>query len=97
MEKGPDHATFPWHQDFPFWPVDAPIGAVVWAALDPINAISGGLHIAVGSHVLGAGPSIDLHAGHPQLAGNKLPDFARYQTVSPVLAPGDAIVFHPLV
>ncbi len=97
MDKGASHRPFPWHQDFPFWPVDAPLGLIVWAPLDPVDELSGGLWIAEGSQRAGIGPAIDLHTGaaQPGSAGMML-DPARYETARPRLAPGDAIVFHPL-
>lgn len=97
MEKTSAHRTFHWHQDFPFWPVDAPIGLVVWAPLDPVDETSGGLRLAAGSHRGGVGPAIDLHTGAAQPGSRgEIPEAARFEVVTPRLEPGDAIVFHPL-
>lgn len=97
MYKRPEHKVFPWHQDFPFWPVDQPSGVVVWIPLDPVEASVGGLQLAVGSHRLPVGPSIDLHSGLPQLGSDGPLMSSESQTiVSPGLDPGDAILFHPL-
>jgi ectoine hydroxylase-related dioxygenase (phytanoyl-CoA dioxygenase family) len=98
MAKVASHRPFPWHQDFPFWPVNAPIGLVVWAPLDPVEEASGGLALAERSHLDGVGPAVDLHTGaaQPGSAGALL-DVTRYEVARPRLAPGDAIVFHPLV
>lgn len=97
MEKTAGHEPFPWHQDFPYWPVDAPIGLVVWAPLDPMDETSGGLQLAAGSHHAGVGPAIDLHTGEAQPGSRgATPDPARFDVVRPALASGDAIIFHPL-
>lgn len=96
LVKTADHAPFPWHQDEPFWPFDAPAGLVVWCALDPVGRGNGGLELAPGSHRLGRGPAIDLHTGEPQagLAG-ALPDRVAFEGVCPSLSPGDAVLFRP--
>ena len=96
LVKTPEHAPFPWHQDEPFWPFDAPAGLVVWCALDPTDRGNGGVELARGSHRLGRGPAIDLHTGEPQagLAG-QLPDRATFAAECPALAPGDAVLFRP--
>jgi ectoine hydroxylase-related dioxygenase (phytanoyl-CoA dioxygenase family) len=98
LEKRDEHQPFPWHQDLPFWPVDRPIGLVVWTPIDPADELSGGLLLAAGSHRGGVGPAIDLHTGAPQ-PGSPAPllDLAPYPVARPALAPGDAIVFHPLL
>jgi ectoine hydroxylase-related dioxygenase (phytanoyl-CoA dioxygenase family) len=98
LDKRDEHRPFPWHQDFPFWPVDLPTGLVVWAPLDPADEASGGLCLAQGSHRAGVGPAIDLHTGAPQ-PGNHgvLVDMTPYEVARPELAPGDVIVFHPLL
>ncbi len=98
MDKAAPHHPFPWHQDFPFWPVDTPRGLVVWAPLDAADEPSGGLCLAPGSHRAGVGPAIDLHTGAAQTGSQGgLLDVSKYEIVRPRLAPGDAIVFHPLL
>jgi len=98
MEKRPSHLPFPWHQDFPFWPVNAPLGLVVWAPLDAIDDLAGGLVLAARSHLAGVGPAVDLHTGGPQpMSEGSIPDMERYEVVRPQLVPGDVIVFHPLL
>ncbi|MDI1443609.1 phytanoyl-CoA dioxygenase family protein [Polyangium sp. 6x1] len=97
MDKGDEQGPFPWHQDYPFWPVDEPRGVVVWAPLDPVDELSGGLSLAIGSHHSGIGPAIDLHTGGAQSGSTGVPiDPARYEAHHARLDPGDAIVFHPL-
>lgn len=98
MGKGASHQPFPWHQDFPFWPVDVPRGLVVWAPIDAVDEASGGLCLARGSHRAGIGPAVDLHTGAAQAGSvGAMLDVAPYELVRSRLAPGDAIVFHPLV
>lgn len=98
MEKTDSHSPFPWHQDFPFWPVDTPVGLVVWAPLDPVDESSGGLQLAERSHRAGVGPAIDLHTGaaQPGSSGVML-DGAAHEVARPRLTPGDVILFHPLL
>lgn len=97
MEKRSSHDIFPWHQDFPFWPVDRPAGLIVWAPLDPVDAHNGGLHLARNSHLDGCGPPIDLHSGLSQWSDRKI-EFSPgdFQIECPALSPGDAVIFHPL-
>lgn len=96
VAKAADHAPFPWHQDEPFWPFDAPDGLVAWCALDPADRGNGGLELARGSHRFGRGPAIDLHTGEPQagIAG-PLPDRTALAGTCPSLMPGDAVLFRP--
>lgn len=98
MSKNPGHRPFPLHQDYPFWPVAEPVGGVLWTALDPIDASSGGLSLAPGSHLLGIGPPIDLHSGRPQPGFDvEKTELLPHETKIPQLEPGDAIWFHPLL
>lgn len=98
MSKNPGHQPFPFHQDFPFWPVAEPAGGVLWAPLDPVDEEAGGLTVACGSHLAGIGPPIDLHSGGPQ-PGFTTPAETpqRFAALTPVLDPGDAIWLHPLL
>ncbi len=94
LAKRPGHATFPWHQDLPFWPVDVREGAVSWLALDPMDAANGGLELAAGSHRSGIGPPIDLHTGEPQEGYDGGPVARPEVGHLPRLGPGDVVVFH---
>lgn len=95
MDKRARHGVFPWHQDFPFWPVDRPHGLVVWVTLDAVDEARGGLRIALDVDDA-VGPPIDLHTGEPQpgFEERTVPRPARW--FAPTLAPGDAVVFSPL-
>jgi hypothetical protein len=96
LVKTADHAPFPWHQDEPYWPFDAPDGLVVWCALDPVGPDNGGLELARGSHLIGRGPAIDLHTGEPQVGHpGRVPDLDVFTGECPCLSPGDAVLFWP--
>ncbi|MCB9542278.1 MAG: phytanoyl-CoA dioxygenase family protein [Myxococcales bacterium] len=97
LVKTPEQARFPWHQDFPFWPVDAPRGVVCWIPLVASEAAGGGLTFARGSHHLGVQPVMDLHRGRPQAPGAALASLDGFDAVCPPLRPGDAVFFSPLV
>lgn len=96
LSKRPAHETFPWHQDAAFWPVDCVWGAIVWCALDEVNAENGAVEFAIGSHRGDVAPSVDLYTGRAQIgAGGALPDLEDAEVFCPSLAPGDAVIFHP--
>ena len=96
LVKTADHALFPWHQDEPYWPFDAPAGLVAWCALDPVGRDNGGVELARGSHLLGRGPAIDLHTGEPQAGhAGPFPDRNSFTCECPSLRPGDAVLFRP--
>lgn len=95
MDKREQHRPFPWHQDFPFWPVDRPHGVIVWVALDPVDESRGGLRLGVDLDAV-AGPPIDLHTGAAQPGFERSTVIAPERWVSPELEPGDAIAFSPL-
>lgn len=89
--------AFPWHQDFGYWPVDRPLGVVLWAPLLASDESSGALHFAVGSHRLGPRPVVDLHDGEPQRAGERLAfDEGAWARFAPAYEPGDVVAFTPV-
>lgn len=97
LVKTPEQSRFPWHQDFPFWPVDRPQGLVCWMPLVDNVEAGGGLSFARGSHRDGLGPAIDLHRGTAQDPSALLAfDPARWPLDCPALSPGDAVFFTPL-
>lgn len=92
------HPAFPWHQDFPFWPVDRPQGVIVWVPLVQSDERSGGLAFARGSHRLGAWPAIDLHTGLAQRdARDPGPMLEQHEILRPRFHMGDAALFSPLM
>ena len=52
--------TVPWHQDYPFWPVDRPVALSCWVALDDVSAESGGMRFLPGAHKEGEKEPIDF-------------------------------------
>lgn len=98
LVKEPGQSKFPWHQDFPFWPIDRPQAVVCWIPLVESNPSGGGLQFLRGSHRLGPQPVVDLHRGGPQSASAVTLDLdAMFEAVCPALEPGDALFFSPLV
>lgn len=89
---------FPWHQDFPFWPIDRPEAVVCWIPLVSNEIEGGGLRFARASHRLGEQPIIDLHRGTQQDRSD--PTYllqTAYEIVCPRLQAGDAVFFSPLI
>jgi hypothetical protein len=66
LVKREGQKPFPWHQDFGYWPVDRPLGVVLWVPLQASDGATGGLQFAAGSHRLGPRPVVDLHNGSTQ-------------------------------
>lgn len=52
--------TVPWHQDFPFWPVDTPNSLSCWVPMEDVNEHGGCLEVIAGSHFWGASPPVDF-------------------------------------
>ena len=51
ISKPPTNShTIPWHQDFPFWPVDKPTALSCWLALDDVDDLSGAMRFMPGAH-----------------------------------------------
>jgi ectoine hydroxylase-related dioxygenase (phytanoyl-CoA dioxygenase family) len=97
LVKRAGQAEFPWHQDFGFWPVDRPLGVVLWVPLQPSDGRTGALRFAVGSHRLGVRPVVDLHDGAPQQPDLSLGfDPAAWPEFAPNYDEGDAVAFTPL-
>lgn len=97
LVKREGQKTFPWHQDFGFWPVDRPLGVVLWVPLQASDGASGALHFASGSHRLGPRPVVDLHDGRPQQPDAHLafnPD--AWPSFAPAYEAGDAVAFTPI-
>lgn|GEM_PF-1912069 len=89
--------AFPWHQDFGYWPVDRPLGVVLWVPLQPADGASGALRFAVGSHRLGPRPVVDLHDGSPQQHGADLAfDPDAWPCFAPAYEAGDVVAFTPI-
>jgi ectoine hydroxylase-related dioxygenase (phytanoyl-CoA dioxygenase family) len=95
MMKEAGHSPFEWHQDYPFWPVDSPNGLILWVPAQDVNSENGGLGFADGSHLHGAGPSMNIHTGLPQ-AGTTGHVPTEMEQITPELKVGDALIFTSL-
>ena len=90
----------PWHQDGPYWPLSGDRLCTVYVALDPIDATSGAVAYARGSHRAEAFRPAPFRAGADaaaRYAQSALPELAAPDPKSLIafdLAPGDAVVFH---
>lgn len=97
LVKREGQKEFPWHQDFGYWPVDRPLGVVLWVPLQPSDATSGALRFAAGSHRLGPRPVVDLHDGSPQdHAADLAFDADSWPMLAPTYGAGDAVAFTPV-
>jgi hypothetical protein len=58
----PAHASdsIPWHQDYPYWPVDTDQGLSCWCPLDDVGEEGGCLEVIDGSHRWGESPPADF-------------------------------------
>ena len=52
--------TVPWHQDFPFWPVDTPNSLSCWIPFEDVSEHGGCLEVIDGSHSWGISPPVDF-------------------------------------
>ena len=52
--------TVPWHQDFPFWPVDTPNSLSCWVPFEDVSEHGGCLEVIDGSHSWGISPPVDF-------------------------------------
>jgi hypothetical protein len=94
-------ARIEWHQDYSYWPLDAPRGVTFWLALDDADSTNGCMHYIPGTHRLGERQPADFIAGSGQPARPGLPplDWAARESgavPAPVRA-GELVIHHPLV
>jgi ectoine hydroxylase-related dioxygenase (phytanoyl-CoA dioxygenase family) len=54
--------TVPWHQDYPYWPVDTDEGLSCWCPLEDVGLEGGCLEVIDGSHRWGESPPADFLA-----------------------------------
>jgi ectoine hydroxylase-related dioxygenase (phytanoyl-CoA dioxygenase family) len=54
--------TVPWHQDYPYWPVDTAEGLSCWCPLEDVGPEGGCLEVIDGSHRWGESPPVDFIA-----------------------------------
>ncbi len=55
-------STVPWHQDYPYWPVDTAGGLSCWCPLEDVGPEGGCLDVIDGSHRWGESPPVDFIA-----------------------------------
>jgi ectoine hydroxylase-related dioxygenase (phytanoyl-CoA dioxygenase family) len=55
-----DGAQTPWHQDFPYWPMNEPGALSCWLALDNVDETNGCMSFIPGTHKLGPLDPISL-------------------------------------
>ena len=61
ISKPPEYSsTVPWHQDYPFWPIDAPRALSCWLSLDGAVIEAGALRFMPGAHREGERPPVDF-------------------------------------
>lgn len=54
------NGTVPWHQDYPYWPINAPRAVSCWMALDNVDVESGCMHFMPGAHRDGEKKAVDF-------------------------------------
>jgi ectoine hydroxylase-related dioxygenase (phytanoyl-CoA dioxygenase family) len=98
--KPPGAARVEWHQDYGYWPLEAPAGLTLWIALDRTDRENGCLHYLARTHEEGERAPQDFMAGADQPASNLPPldALAREHEATPLPAlAGDGIAHDPLV
>lgn len=55
-----DSKATPWHQDFPYWPMNEPGALSAWIPVDDVNEANGCMMFVPGSHKAGKLTGIDL-------------------------------------
>jgi phytanoyl-CoA hydroxylase len=99
--KSPGATRIEWHQDYSYWPLDAPTGVTFWIALDDADVDNGCLHYIPGTHHLGECQPAAFVLGAAQPGCQGLPPLdwrkrEREAVARPVVA-GEAVAHHPLV
>ncbi|UQA58616.1 phytanoyl-CoA dioxygenase family protein [Polyangium aurulentum] len=88
----PAHAsgTVPWHQDYPYWPVDTAEGLSCWCPLEDVGPEGGCLEVIDGSHRWGESPPVDF------LADDRGAFDTRADRVRLPVPAGSVVVLHSL-
>ena len=88
-----------WHQDYSYWPLDAPSGVTMWVALDDADVDNGCLHYARGSHRDGEFAPADFVPNATLGVTAALPpiDLDGADVVSVPVRAGDVLLHDPLV
>ena len=90
-----------WHQDFAYWPLQAPDGLVIWLCFDDADEESGCLHYISGTHTLGERQPEAFLEGTSRPIRDDLPPLAWRDRVGDAEAvparAGDVLAHSPLV
>ncbi len=90
--KEPGGAEIPWHQDINFWPLEPPVNASAWIAIDEVRVENSCVRIIPGSHRASI-PHTQAEAG---MAFGEMADpsaFDAGQAVNMELQPGEFFLF----
>jgi hypothetical protein len=96
--------TLKWHQDYPYWPLSAPVAITAWIALDDVTVENGAMHMAVGSHLMGERLPGAFGTGTPYLEDRRPstvkqiedPEALGLERAPVELGAGDVSLHHPL-
>ena len=83
------NSTIPWHQDYPFWPVDTPNSLSTWTPMEDVSETGGSLEIIDGSHKWGVSPPVDFIMDPMDFSGRE--DIIRVPVTK-----GSMVVLHSL-
>ena len=90
--KAPGASEIPWHQDINFWPLEPPVNASAWIALDEVTVENAAVQIIPGSHRRSI-PHIRAEDG---MAFREMADprfFDADEAISMALKPGEFFLF----
>jgi phytanoyl-CoA hydroxylase len=88
-----DSKASPWHQDLPYWPMEAPRALSCWLALDDVDETNGCMHFVRRSHTWGKLEPINLVAPQDIFALVPEPEGKDFTPVPVPLKAGDC-TFH---
>lgn len=82
----------PWHQDYPFWPVNTPNSLSLWVPFEDVGADGGCLEVVEGSHSWGPSAPVDFIMDDPE----RFKDRDDISLVRIPVAKGSMVVLHSL-
>ena len=91
-EDSHTNAQLPWHQDYPFWPVNTPYSLSCWMPFEDVGENGGCLEVVDGSHKWGISDPVDFIMDDPER-------FKDREDISLVRIPvrkGMAVILHSL-
>ncbi len=100
VSKVPGAGAINWHQDYSYWPLERPGGAMMWVGLDEALVDNGCLHYVPGSHRWGERQPADFIQGSNQPSLPGLPpldvDAHLDEVVAVPTRPGDVLIHDSL-